>query len=185
MLHAYASFLGNAPTTPAGPVAQHNNVKLARADMLKGGTDDGHVAADGCKAWMKSKKAVQLANMAKAKMDKANEAKEAKLAKWKAKEDAKAKIAKQVMKATANMAQAKPMAKHKAELTEEAMDKAKAKGAKTQTTLEPFMKPGMHPELMPSKKDVTDEQKVAWQDCQVSHGSIFQYTHNIYIHIYI
>ena len=54
-----------------------------------------------------------------------------------------------------------------------------------QTTLRPFMQPGMHPELMPSKKDVTDEQKVAWQDCQVNHGSIFQYTHNLYIHIYI
>ena len=39
MLHAYASFLGNAPTTPAGPVAQHINVKPVRAEMMMGGTD--------------------------------------------------------------------------------------------------------------------------------------------------
>ena len=63
-LDAYGQFLDGAPTTPAGPVAQHNRVRLARAEMMKAETSDGHDADDERKAWMDSKKAVKLANIA-------------------------------------------------------------------------------------------------------------------------
>jgi hypothetical protein len=67
-------------------VAQHNIVRLARAEMMKAETSDGHDADDERKAWMDSKKAVKLANIANEKMDKAREASAAKA---KATDDAK------------------------------------------------------------------------------------------------
>ena len=67
-------------------MAQHNIVRLARAEMMKAETSDGHDADDERKAWMDSKKAVKLANIANEKMDKAREASAAKA---KATDDAK------------------------------------------------------------------------------------------------
>ena len=84
-LHAYAEFLDGAPTTPAGPAAQHNRVKLALAEMTKAEANDGNDADDERKAWMDSKKAVKLAKNANDKMD---NIREASVAKAKANEDA-------------------------------------------------------------------------------------------------
>ena len=67
-------------------MAQHNRVRLARAEMMKAETSDGHDADDERKAWMDSKKAVKLANIANENMDKAREASAAKA---KATDDAK------------------------------------------------------------------------------------------------